>query len=129
MITFHRACRIIKDFKEDYLSSFQHRVRNDNLNPRAKKTLSREQKLLQIMQEFDSLAPFEQGPLSVQYCFKFGTADLLAELSDDSDFISITVLYFFFFIISPKKKMKHKNVHILCSKKNIFLEIFSTKKK
>ena len=92
LITFHKATRIIKDFQEDYLSSFQHHVRNDNLNNRGKKTLAREGRLLDIMQEFDALAFYEQESLAVKYCFKFGKADLLAELSQEEDEFSLTVL-------------------------------------
>lgn len=82
-ISFHEACRILKDFKTTYVSGFQHHVKKDNLNPRSKKALNRESNLLEIMTEWDSLIDSQQAELSVQYAFKFGHADRWAEFTPE----------------------------------------------
>ena len=41
-LSFSKACRVIRDFKSDYLLLYEDRVINGNLNKRKKSTLRRE---------------------------------------------------------------------------------------
>ena len=51
-ITFNRCCKVLKEFKEDYLSEHRCKVQNDDLNPRLKKTILREENLLSLVRQY-----------------------------------------------------------------------------
>ena len=52
-ISFHRACRTLKEFKVSYISDFENQVRGERLNPRKSSTVLRECMLLDIVREYD----------------------------------------------------------------------------
>ena len=52
-IPFHTACRILNEFKTDFLTDFETQVRGDKLNRRKSSTVLRESMLLDIVREYD----------------------------------------------------------------------------
>ena len=63
-LPFKSACLKIHKFKYDCLMEFQTKVRNDNLNNRKRKTLTREDAILTLVRQFDALLTVEQTDIN-----------------------------------------------------------------
>ena len=79
-VVFRGACRILKDFKEDYISDFHWKVTLNHLNPRLPVTIAREQFLLDLVREYDDLPFLQQTEISnvINYAAKFSTVNYYA---------------------------------------------------
>ena len=67
-LSFEKSCRVLRDFKINYLLLHEDSVRNDNLNRRRKEVLNREKQLGLILESFYDLTEKEQIETSVQVC-------------------------------------------------------------
>ena len=62
LITFHKACEIIVNYKKDYIVRKVDKLSGaQTMNCRKKKTLEREAEILQIVREFDELDHFDRS--------------------------------------------------------------------
>ena len=88
-INFHRACKTLKKFKTSYVTDFESQVRGDKLNPRKSVTLTRENKILDIIREYDYLVDssflLEPDPETIiNFALRLGTIG--KSLDDVPDF-------------------------------------------
>ena len=51
-LSLEKSCRVLRDFKSNYLLLHEDRVRNDNLNRRRKEVMNREKQLESIFETF-----------------------------------------------------------------------------
>jgi hypothetical protein len=80
-LSFDKSCRVLRDFKINYLLFYEDRVRNDNLNRRRKEVLIREKK--RLLDNFYDLSPKEQISSAVQFDFSIGTIKKFVSLSQN----------------------------------------------
>ena len=81
-IDFESALGIIRDFKSDYLSKYEHHVVNGNLNRRKAKTLKRQAELRDIIDHFYELSRPEQLDEVVQTAYKLFVLTAYRSCSD-----------------------------------------------
>ena len=82
-LSFSKSCRVLRDFKTNYLLLHEDRVSNDNLNRRKKSTLIREQQLETILEDFSSLNPEQQLNSVIKFSYKIGTIEKFVDLSQN----------------------------------------------
>ena len=72
-ITFHRACRILFEFKVEFLAQLIHKMDNFNFNLKRPKQIQNETCIKKLVQEFTELSLDRQRDISllVNYCEKF----------------------------------------------------------
>ena len=82
-LSFEKSCRVLRDFKINYLLLHEDRVRNDNLNRRRKEVLNREKQLGLILESFYDLTEKEQIETSVQVALSIGSISKFVNLSQN----------------------------------------------
>ena len=78
-----KSCRVLRDFKTNYLLLHEDRVRNDNLNRRRKRVLNREKQLESFLQTFYELTEEAQIASTVQTALSIGSIDKFVNLSQN----------------------------------------------
>ena len=78
-----KSCRVLRDFKTNYLLLHEDRVRNDNLNRRRKEVLNREKPLEVILENFYDLPEESQIASSMKISFSIGSIDKFVNLSQN----------------------------------------------
>ena len=76
-LNLEKSCRVLRDFKTNYLLLHEDRVRNDNLNWRRKEVLNREKKLELILENFNNLDEESQIASTIQIALSIGSIDKL----------------------------------------------------
>ena len=82
-LSLEKSCRVLRDFKSNYLLLHEDRVRNDNLNRRRKEVMNREKQLESILETFYELTEEEQIASTVQISFSIGSIDKFVNLSQN----------------------------------------------
>ena len=80
-LSFSKACRVIRDFKSDYLLLYEDRVINGNLNKRKKSTLRREVQLEDILDRFVNMSGTDQISKTVGTAFEIAIIDKFVSLT------------------------------------------------
>ena len=87
-LPFGRALRVVKEFKCDFLVKLEEAVTNDNLNRRRSSTVTREQKIKMMLDEYAKKYLNGQLESAVELAFQIGSLEkinfnlVLERLSD-----------------------------------------------
>ena len=91
-ITFHRACKILFEFKVEFLSQLIHKMNNFNFNLKRPKQIQNETCIKKLVQEFTDLPLESQNDTLtlVNFCKKFAlyNDDFVEESENFSDSIN-----------------------------------------
>ena len=82
-LNLEKSCRVLRDFKTNYLLLHEDRVRNDNLNRGRKRVLNREKQLESFLQTFYELTEEAQIASTVQTALSIGSIDKFVNLSQN----------------------------------------------
>ena len=82
-LNLEKSCRVLRDFKTNYLLLHEDRVKNDNLNRWRKEVLNREKKLELILENFNNLDEESQIASTIQIALSIGSIDKFVNLSQN----------------------------------------------
>ena len=89
-ITFHRACRILFEFKVEFLAQLIHKMDTFNFNLKRPKQIENEACIKKLVQEYTELSLDRQSDISVlvNYCKKFAMYNSDVQFFEEPESVS-----------------------------------------